>query len=183
MIFTPTTLEGSWLIELQPRKDSRGWFARAYCREEFEKAGLRTDWVQANHSYTVQQGSIRGLHFQHPPHAEIKLVRCIAGSVFDVIVDIRHNSPTFLQWFGVTLSAENQSMLYIPQGFAHGFQSLTPHSELLYQVSAYYAPQAEAGLRFDDPRLNIHWPLPLADISEKDRQHSLLSADFSGLKI
>lgn len=181
MTFTPTALTGSYVIDLSPRSDHRGWFARTYCKNEFAEIGHTREIVQMNQSYTRGKGALRGMHFQHSPHREIKIVRCIAGSVYDVIVDLRHDSPTFLQWFGVELSAKNQRMLYVPEGFAHGFQTLQGDSELLYLVTEYYAPQAEGGVRYNDPMLKIQWPLPVSDLSEKDAAHPLLPENFKGL--
>src|SRR5262245_4353691 len=140
MKFIPTGLKGSFVIEIEPQADGRGWFARYYCKDEFRDIGHHKDWVQLNHSVTNKKGTIRGLHFQKPPMAEIKLVKCIAGKVFDVIIDLRKQSSTFLKWFAVELSAKNKKMLYIPEGFAHGFQCLEDHCELIYHHSEYYTP-------------------------------------------
>ena len=137
--------------------------------------------MQINHSQTRQHGSVRGLHFQQPPHAEVKIITCLRGAVFDVTVDIRVGSPTFLQWVGVELSAKNGAMILIPEGCAHGFQTLSDDTELLYLHTAPYAPESEGGLHYADPRLDISWPLPLADISQRDQNHALLSADFAGV--
>jgi dTDP-4-dehydrorhamnose 3,5-epimerase len=181
MIFTPTPLAGCYTIGLTPYSDHRGWFARTFCKKEFEQIGHQAEWVQMNHSFTAQQGALRGLHYQVPPHGEIKLVRCIAGAVFDVVVDIRKGSPTFLQWFGTELTAQNKQMLYIPQGFAHGFQTLAPNSELIYHHSAFYTTGAEGGLYYQDAALNIAWPLPVTDISDRDRNHPILDTHFKGI--
>jgi len=181
MTFTPTPLPGSYVIEPSPFKDERGWFARVYCKKEFAAIGHNKEWVQLNHSVTYAKGALRGMHYQLPPFKEIKMVRCIAGAVFDVIVDIRKGSPGFLQWYGVELSAQNRKMLYIPEGFAHGFQALTENCELLYHHSEYYTPAAEAGIRYNDPLLNIRWPLPVTDISVRDTQHPLLDNQFNGI--
>jgi len=181
MTFTPTPLSDSFVVDLKPFADDRGWFARYYCKEEFKKIGHTKEWVQMNHSVSYKKGTIRGMHFQVSPYKEIKMVRCIAGTVFDVIVDIRKDSTTFLQWFGIELSAENKKMLYIPEGFAHGFQSLTDDCELLYHHSEMYQPKAESGIRFDDPRINIQWSLPVSVISERDANHPLLIKDFKGV--
>ncbi|WP_343689598.1 dTDP-4-dehydrorhamnose 3,5-epimerase [Chitinophaga sp.] len=175
MIFNETPLAGSYEITLQPFSDDRGWFARTYCKREFESIGHVEEWVQMNHSFTKQKGSIRGMHFQHSPHEEIKMIRCISGAIYDVIVDIRKDSPTYLQWFGIELSAENGKMLYIPKGFAHGFQTLEDNCALIYHHSAFYMPEVEGGLRYDDPKLNIKWPLAVKDISARDRQHPLIN--------
>ncbi len=181
MIFSETPLKGSFLISLIPFSDDRGWFARTYCKEEFEKIGYQKEWVQLNHSFTARKGSIRGMHFQLPPFQEIKLVRCIAGAVNDVIIDIRKNSPTFLKWFGAELSAANKQMIYIPEGFAHGFQALTDNCELIYHHSSFYTQGAESGIRYDDELVNINWRLPVTDISQKDMSHPYLDKDFTGI--
>jgi dTDP-4-dehydrorhamnose 3,5-epimerase len=181
MIFRPTPLDGAYVVDLKPFQDNRGWFARYYCKEEFSVIGHTAEWVQMNHSFTADHGSLRGMHYQIPPFREIKLVRCIAGAVYDVAIDLRRDSPTFLQWFGVELSAMNRKMLYIPEGFAHGFQTLSDNCELLYHHSAYYTPSAEAGLRFDDPLTGIRWPLPPAGLSERDKTHPLLTQAFKGI--
>ena len=181
MIFTATSLAGAWLIDLEPYSDQRGWFARYYCKDEFERIGHTREWVQLNHSVSYARGTLRGMHFQHPPHREIKMVRCIAGSIFDVIIDIRQDSPSFLQWFGVELSAANRRMLYIPEGFAHGFQTLEPDTELLYHHTEFYTPGAEGGYRYDDPSFSIGWPLPVAVISERDLAHPSIDKNFKGI--
>lgn len=181
MIFTETTLKGSYKITLTPHGDNRGWFARTYCKKEFEQIGHHQEWVQMNHSFSSQKGTLRGMHFQHAPFSEIKMLRCIAGSVYDVIVDLRKGSPTFLNWFGTELSAGNKEMLYIPAGFAHGFQTLTHDAELIYHHSQFYTPSAEAGLRYNDEALNIVWPLAVSEISERDNNHPLIDSTFKGL--
>jgi dTDP-4-dehydrorhamnose 3,5-epimerase len=181
MIFTPTPLAGSYVIDLQPFNDERGWFARFYCKEEFEKIGHRKEWVQLNHSVTYEIGSLRGMHFQLPPYREIKMVRCIAGKVFDVIIDLRKGSSSFLQWWGIELSAENKKMLYIPEGFAHGFQALSANSELIYHHSEFYTPGAEGGIRHNDPIVNISWPLVVTGLSERDANHPFLNENFKGI--
>ena len=181
MIFTETNLKGSFVIDLTPFQDERGWFARTFCKDEFAKIGHSKEWVQMNHSFTKQQGTIRGMHYQLPPFSEIKMVRCIAGAVFDVIVDIRKDSPTFLQWFGIELSATNKKMIYIPEGFAHGFQSLSDNVELIYHHSEMYQPGVEGALKYDDPKLNINWKLEVTNISERDKQHNFLTEDFIGI--
>ena len=181
MTFNETLLKGSYVIELNAFTDDRGWFARTYCKNEFAAIGHTAEWVQMNHSFTKDKGAIRGMHYQLPPFSEIKMVRCIAGAVNDVIIDLRKNSPTFLQWFGVELSAQNKKMLYIPEGFAHGFQTLQNDCELIYHHSQFYTPGAEGGIQFDDPKLNISWPLPVTNISERDNRHPLLDENFKGL--
>lgn len=181
MIFSPTTLNGSYIIELEQFSDTRGWFARYYCKKEFRKIGQEKEWVQMNHSFTAAKGTIRGMHYQVAPYREIKMIRCIAGAVFDVIVDLRKNAPTFLQWFGAELSAQNKRMMYIPEGFAHGFQSLSDDAELLYHHSEYYTPGAEGGIKYDDPRIKIGWPLPLRVISDRDSAHPHIDNNFKGI--
>ena len=181
MIFTETPLKGSYIIQPEPIIDERGWFVRTYCKNEFSSIGHDKEWVQLNHSFTLQRGTIRGMHFQLPPYEEIKLVRCIAGVVYDVIVDLRGGSPTFLHYFGAELSSLNRKMLYIPKGFAHGFQAMTDNCELIYHHSEFYSPGVEAGVKYNEPRINIEWPLPLTNISARDNQHPLLDAGFKGL--
>ncbi len=181
MTFTETPLSGAYLGRLSPRGDNRGWFARTYDKESFRQIGHTDDWVQMNQSMTHQTGAIRGMHFQYPPHAEIKLVRCIRGRVFDVIIDLRQSSPTFLRWFGTELSATNQTALYIPRGFAHGFQTLAPDCELMYCHSNVYTPASEGAIRYNDPKVGIDWPLPVTDLSERDATHPLLDDQFTGL--
>ncbi|XWW47600.1 dTDP-4-dehydrorhamnose 3,5-epimerase [Fibrella sp. USSR17] len=174
MTFDETPIAGAYLITPSPRGDHRGWFMRTFDRAAFLTHDLCADWVQMNHSMTTTTGSIRGMHFQHVPAAEVKLVRCVAGRVFDVLVDLRPGSPTRWQWFGTELSAGNQQMLYIPEGCAHGFQTLEPNCELVYCHSAAYAPDHEDGVRYNDPKLNITWPLPVTDISARDMGFTLL---------
>lgn len=181
MIFTETKLKGSYLIDISPFSDERGWFARYYCSNEFEKIGHIKNWVQMNHSFSYKKGTLRGMHYQVAPYSEIKMVRCVAGVVFDVIIDLRKGSPTFLQWFGAELSAENKRIMYIPEGFAHGFQCLSGDCELLYHHSEFYYPDAEAGIRYDDKMINIEWPLPVSVISERDSNHTILGEDFKGI--
>ena len=181
MTFTETALKGSFIIDLNLFQDERGWFARTYCKNEFEQIGHVKEWVQLNHSFTKQKGTIRGMHYQMSSFAEIKLVRCISGKIYDVIIDMRKDSPTFLQWTGVELSAENKRMLYIPEGFAHGFQALSDDCELIYHHSQFYTPNVEAGIRYNDPKININWSLPLTSISKRDEEHPLLDNNFKGI--
>ncbi|MEL6863200.1 MAG: dTDP-4-dehydrorhamnose 3,5-epimerase [Bacteroidota bacterium] len=183
MRFHPLKLAGAYLIELRPFQDHRGLFARTFCHREFEAIGHQKAFVQFNHSRNTEKGTLRGMHYQKPPHGEIKLIRCVCGAVYDVIIDIRRNSPTFLQYTAVELSAENMQMIYIPEGFAHGFQTLADHTELLYHHTAYYTPGAEGGLRFDDPGINIEWPLAVKSLSEKDQRYPLLDSSFKGVTI
>lgn len=174
MIFTPTPLPGAFLIGLEPRADDRGLFARAFCAREFAAHDLETAYVQANLSTNTKAGILRGMHYQREPHAEVKLVRCLVGAIYDVIVDIRQGSSTYGQWFGAELSADNGDMMYVPRGFAHGYQSLTAGATAHYLVSAFYAPEAEGALRHDDPAIGIRWPQPVTDISAKDANWPLL---------
>jgi dTDP-4-dehydrorhamnose 3,5-epimerase len=181
MIFAPTGLAGSYVVSLTPYQDERGWFARFYCKTEFAAIGHQKEWVQMNHSFTRDKGALRGMHYQLPPFREIKMVRCIAGSVYDVIVDLRRDSASFLQFFGAELSAQNKQMMYIPEGFAHGFQVLSENAELIYLHSEFYTKGAEGGLRYDDPALQITWPLPVTVISERDATHPFLNDNFKGI--
>jgi dTDP-4-dehydrorhamnose 3,5-epimerase len=176
MRFAPMSLSGAYLIELEPRSDARGTFARAYCANEFAAQGLMDSFVQGNISANLKSGTVRGLHFQYAPHAEAKLVQCVKGSVYDVIVDIRKESATYLRWAGVELSDSNGVMIYVPAGFAHGYQTLIDGANVLYLVSEFYTPKAEGGLRYSDPKLGIRWPLAVSEISEKDGRWPLLPA-------
>jgi len=175
--FEETPLAGAFVIELEPHADDRGFFARAYCAREFEEHGLEPRVVQANLSYNRSKGTLRGMHYQAPPAGEAKLVRCIRGAIHDVIVDLRPDSPTYLQHVGVDLTAENRRALFVPALFAHGFQTLEDEVEVFYQVSEFYTPGAERGLRHDDPALGISWPLEVSEISDKDRSWDLLETD------
>ncbi|WP_022662588.1 dTDP-4-dehydrorhamnose 3,5-epimerase [Paucidesulfovibrio longus] len=183
MIFEPTPLQGAFVIIPEPFRDERGGFVRAFCSRELEEIGFCERIAQINQSYTTSKGTVRGLHFQHPPHGETKFVRCLRGAAFDVIVDIRAGSPTFLQWFARTLTPENMQTMFIPQGFAHGFQALEADTELLYLHSTHYAPGHEGGLRHDDPALRIRWPLPVTVLSDRDRNHPEITEDFSGVQL
>ncbi len=176
MIFTPLKLSGAYRIDLEKREDERGFFARLFCVEEFAALGLETAWAQMNTSLTRTTGSVRGLHFQRPPMAEVKVVRCLRGAAFDVMVDLRAGSPSFGQWDAVELTPENRSMVYIPHGFAHGFQTLAPDTELLYFHSAAYSAAHEGGVHHADPALGIRWPLAIAEISPRDRALPPLAA-------
>ncbi len=183
MIFHPLALKGAYLIEPEPFSDERGMFFRFYCKKEFEKINHTKEWVQLNHSITNNTGAIRGMHYQQPPFTEIKMVKCIRGKILDVIIDIRKDSPTFLNWYGAELSETNKLMMYIPEGFAHGFQSLTDDCHLIYHHSEYYAPGVESGLRYNDPMVNIEWPLPSTIVSKRDKDHPLLTNQFKGIEI
>ena len=182
MIFTPLSLKGAFVIEPRVFSDDRGMFYRYFCKNDFKEIGHDAEWVQLNHSVTLHAGTVRGMHYQLPPFAEIKLVKCIAGSVLDVIVDVRKDSPTFLQWVSVELSADNRKMIYIPAGFAHGFQAMENNSQLIYHHTAFYTPGHEAGIRYNDPRVNIQWPLAANHVSERDETHPLLTGSFNGIK-
>ena len=169
MLFLPTELLGSWLIEPELISDERGSFGRTWCAAEFEKRGLNPRLVQCNISTNRRRGTVRGMHFQREPHAEAKLVRCTRGAICDVIVDLRPGSPTFRQWVAQELSADNHRLFYIPEGFAHGFQTLTDDAEVFYQMSREFVPGAASGVRWDDPAIRIDWPLPIRIISERDQ--------------
>jgi dTDP-4-dehydrorhamnose 3,5-epimerase len=171
MRFSETGLKGALLVEPELRGDERGFFARAFCRQEFQAHGLNPDLAQCNLSFNRLAGTLRGMHYQRSPHAEAKLVRCTAGTVYDVIVDLRPDSSTFMKWEAAELSAENRRLLYVPEGFAHGYQALTDGAEVFYQVSAFYHPPSEGGLRWDDPAFGIEWPLPVSAISAKDASY------------
>ncbi|MBR2514045.1 MAG: dTDP-4-dehydrorhamnose 3,5-epimerase [Halomonas sp.] len=175
MLFHQTNLKDARLIELEPRGDERGFFARTMCRVEFERHGLLCDFVQQNTSFSAQRGTLRGLHYQRQPHAEAKLVRCLKGAIVDVIVDIRKDSETYLQHQLFELTDTNRHQLYVPPGFAHSFQTLTDDVEVSYLVSAAYHPEAERGLRYNDERLAIEWPIPPTVVSEKDASWPLIS--------
>jgi dTDP-4-dehydrorhamnose 3,5-epimerase len=168
MNFTSTRLNGAWIVDVEKRRDERGFFARTWCRRELAARGLDSEVAQESVSHNVRRGTLRGLHFQLPPHEETKIVRCLDGAIHDVIVDLRPRSPTFRRCEGFELSAENRRALYIPKGFAHGFQTLTDDADIAYQISAFYAPEAAAGYRYDDPAFAIAWPLSVAVIGERD---------------
>jgi dTDP-4-dehydrorhamnose 3,5-epimerase len=181
MLFSPTRLRDAVVIEVERRFDERGYFARTMCRREFEEHGLAGDFVQTNHSYSRHRGTLRGMHYQRPPHGEAKLVRCVRGSIYDVIIDLRPTSPTYGRWEGFELSADNGRMLYVPEGFAHGFQTLEDEVDVTYQVSHPYTPVAEGGLRHDDPAFRIAWPLPVSVISAKDAGWPSFQAAAAGV--
>ena len=176
MRFLETKLDGAWLIEPEPIRDSRGYFARTFCVRDFDERGLESRFVQHSRSFSATKGTLRGLHFQTPPHEEVKLVSCVSGAVYDVIVDMRPNSPTYRKWQGFELSADNKRQLYVPAGFAHGFQTLTDDAELNYLISAFYEPAASTGISYDDPALGVTWPLPVSVISDRDRSWGPLLA-------
>jgi dTDP-4-dehydrorhamnose 3,5-epimerase len=181
MKFVGTPLLGAYIVELEPFVDERGLFSRTFCQKEFAEIGFKKQIVQINHSVTRQKGAIRGLHYQLSLACETKIIRCIQGEIFDVMVDIREGSPTFLHWFGTKLSKKEFQLIFIPEGFAHGFQSLTDNVELLYFSSAFYSPEHERGLLFNDPALSIQWPLAVKTISQKDQNHPLLEKNFKGI--
>jgi len=169
LIFTPTPLEGAFVVELELLEDDRGFFARSFCEKEFEAQSLAPRFVQCNVSFNRSKGTLRGLHYQAEPFAEEKLVRCTGGAIMDVMVDLRPASATFGRWHGVQLDDENRRALYIPKGFAHGFQTLTDAAEVLYLMSAFYRPGAARGIRWDDPTIGVEWPLPDPIVSERDQ--------------
>jgi dTDP-4-dehydrorhamnose 3,5-epimerase len=169
MRFTETKVAGAFLIEPEPIADERGFFARTWCREEFSEHGLNPELAQANISFNYRKGTLRGLHYQEAPHQEAKLVRCTRGAIWDLALDLRPGSTTYRAWFGIELSADNRAMLYVPEGCAHGFLTLTDAAEVAYQMSAPYAPGAARGVRFDDPAFGIEWPGEVVVINERDR--------------
>ena len=168
MIFTETSLPGAYLVELERREDERGFFARSFCQREFTDLGLDPCVAQCNISFNHKKGTLRGMHYQLPPYAEAKLVRCTRGAIYDVIVDLRRDSNTFMKWYSVELTVENRAALYIPKDFAHGFQTLADDTEVFYQMSEFYAPEAAGGFRWDNPAIGISWPLTVTMISKKD---------------
>jgi dTDP-4-dehydrorhamnose 3,5-epimerase len=176
MIFAETALSGVWVVTPELREDFRGFFARTWCEREARAAGLTERWVQSSLSYTKTKRTLRGLHFQRPPHAEVKLVRCTAGAIFDVVVDLRRGSPTFKKHVALELTAENRLAVYIPQGCAHGFQTLVDGVEVLYQMSEFYAPEHSDGVRWNDPAFGVSWPDMSPILNERDRGYP----DFTG---
>ena len=176
MRFEAIGLDGAWLVHPEPMQDERGFFARTFCVNEFGAHCLETTFPQHSLSHSSRKGTVRGMHFQTTPHEEVKLVRCVTGAIFDVIIDLRPGSPTFRQWQGFELTADNGLQLYIPKGFAHGFQTLTDDARISYLISEIYAPEAASGVRYDDPAFGIKWPLPVTSISDKD----LRWPDFTG---
>lgn len=175
MLFTETKLRGAFIIDLERREDNRGFFARAFCQNEFSDHGLKPIIAQANIGFNRRRGCLRGMHFQYPPAAETKVVRCTRGAVLDIIVDLRPESPTFLEHISVELTADNHRAIYIPERFAHGYQALEDETETSYQVGEFYTPGSEGGLRYDDPVLGLTWPLPVSEMSEKDADWPLLA--------
>ncbi len=183
MKFHSTPLKGAYLIELEPRHDDRGFFARAFCSREFSEIGLEPQFVQINHSFTRRKGTLRGMHYQLPPFAEVKVVRCIRGALYDVIIDLRPDSLSFGQWFGADLTADNRRIIYVPRGFAHGFLTTDDNTEALYLCGAFYSPEHERGLRFDDPRFKISWPFTPVEISEKDQDWPYYDPTSHGIEL
>ena len=181
MHFEPTPIKGAFTIHLSPFTDDRGAFARLYCEKDFGIIGHTRPIVQINHSLTREKGTVRGIHFQYPPDAEIKIIRCLRGMVFDVLVDLRTDSPTFLKWHAVELSPDSFNMVYIPEGCAHGFQTLEKDSELLYLHTAMYTKGSEGGIRYDDPKISIDWPLSAVNVSGRDKSYPLLNDSFTGI--
>lgn len=180
--FIPTPLAGLTLVQRMADDDARGFFSRFFCDMEFRAAGLQKPIAQINHTLTRKMGAVRGMHFQHPPHAETKIVNCLRGEIFDVAVDLRRGSPTFLCWHAEILSAENRRSLLIPEGFAHGFQTLTNDCELIYLHTAAFRPEAEGALNTADPRLAIAWPLPIDELSGRDKAHPFIGTDYGGVE-
>ena len=178
-----TKIDGLFVIENDPIIDSRGAFTRLFCEKEFSTILGTHQIVQINHSITRAIGAIRGLHYQLPPFAEMKMVRCLKGRVWDLALDLREGSPTFLQWHAEELTPENAKIMVIPEGFAHGFQVMNENSELLYLHTAFYEKSAEGAVRYDDPTLSIHWPLPVTDVSERDQNHLSINKQFTGIKL
>jgi len=173
MIFGETALKGAYIIDSEMKEDERGFFARSFCMKEFERHGLNPRVAQCNISFNRKKGTLRGMHYQIAPHEEAKLVRCTRGSIYDVIIDLRHHSATFKQWLAVELTATNFRMLYIPKGFAHGFQTLEDNTEVFYQMSEFYYPEYARGIRWDDRAFGIKWPLMKPIMSEKDKSYPL----------
>ena len=176
MIFKETELAGAFVIEPKTIPDDRGFFARTWCKREFEAQGLNPNFVQCNISFNIKKGTLRGMHYQIAPYEEAKLVRCTMGKIYDVIIDLRPDSPSFKQWFSSELSAENRKMHYVPEGFAHGFLTLQDSTEVFYQMSQFYEPEYARGVRWNDPAFNIAWPAEISVISEKDKHYSNYSA-------
>lgn len=183
MKFNETKIKGLYTSELELFNDSRGFFVRAYCVKELKEIGIEKPIKQTNHSLTLTVGAIRGMHYQNLPYPEVKMVRCISGEVFDVAIDLRKDSDTFLQWHGEYLSAENFKMMIIPEGFAHGFQVIKPNSELLYFSTENYVKNSESGILFNDKKIRVEWPLQVTDISDRDLKHKIITQEFKGVNI
>lgn len=183
MNFETTNIAGLFTVQLKKLEDERGFFTRTFCKNEFKQVGFNKEFVQFNHSYNKLKGTIRGMHFQYAPFCETKLIRCVQGAVYDVAVDLREGSPTFLQHVGVELTAQNMTSILIPEGFAHGFQTLEDNTALIYHHTEFYAAGADGGMRYDDPALKIDWKLPAVQVSEKDKNYNLVDKNFKGIKI
>ena len=181
MKFIETSLKGAFIIKPQAYEDRRGVFERIFCEKEFKEINHSTKLVQINYSLTNRKGTVRGMHYQNPPMAETKLVKCLRGSIYDVIIDLRKGSDTFLKWYGETLSSKNRRMIYIPEGFAHGFQTLEKNCELLYFHTKFYSPDYEKAIRFDDPRVGINWLTDITETSKRDKSHPLLPEHYKGI--
>jgi len=184
MIYTETRLKGAFIIEMEPFRDERGYFARAFCKEDFARNGLCAEYVQHNTSYNVKKGTVRGMHYQLPPYEEIKVVQCVRGAILDVIVDMRKDSETYLQWVSAELTESNGKMLYVPKGFVHGYQTLSDNSAVFYLVSEFYHKDYESGVRWDDEALNIAWPIKEnITVSEKDKSYKNISKENNNAEI
>ena len=183
MNFETTNIAGLFTVQLKKLEDERGFFTRTFCKNEFKQVGFNKEFVQFNHSNNKLKGTIRGMHFQYAPFCETKLIRCVQGAVYDVAVDLREGSPTFLQHVGVELTAQNMTSILIPEGFAHGFQTLEDNTALIYHHTEFYAAGADGGMRYDDPALKIDWKLPAVQVSEKDKNYNLVDKNFKGIKI
>jgi dTDP-4-dehydrorhamnose 3,5-epimerase len=182
MIFTETKLKGAFILDIEKREDSRGFFGRVFCQNEMKAHGLNPNIAQANTAFNIQKGTVRGMHFQYPPAAETKLVRCTRGAILDIIVDLRPESPTYLQHIEVELNEDNYRALYVPERFGHGYQALRDKTETSYQVGEFYTPGTEGGLLYNDPKLGLVWPLPVSIISDKDKVWKPLSEQETELK-
>jgi dTDP-4-dehydrorhamnose 3,5-epimerase len=182
MIFTETKLKGAFIIDIEPRRDNRGFFSRVFCQREFADHGLKPVIAQGNMAFNIKKGTIRGMHFQYPPKAESKLVRCPRGGILDIIVDLRPESPTYMEQVVVELTQDNFRAIYVPERFAHGYQTLADNTETSYQMGEFYAPDCDGGLRYNDPRLKLNWPLPVSEISPKDADAKLLDEVEAELK-
>ena len=183
MNFETTNIAGLFTVQLKKLEDERGFFTRTFCKNEFKQVGFNKEFVQFNHSYNKLKGTIRGMHFQYAPFCETKLIRCVQGAVYDVAVDLREGSPTFLQHVGVELTAQNMISILIPEGFAHGFQTLEDNTALIYHHTEFYTAGADGGMRYDDPALKIDWKLPAVQVSEKDKNYNPVDKNFKGIKI
>lgn len=183
MKFTKVNIKGVYIMEPSPVADNRGSFSRIFCEKELHEIGHRDHIVQINHSMNKEQGTLRGLHYQLMPASEIKIVKCIKGAIFDVVVDVRRGSDTFLSWYGQELTEKNMKLMYIPKGFAHGFQTLKPNSEIIYFSSEFYTPEKERGLNYKDPALDIQWPMPVSCISERDSSHAFIKKGHKGVRV